>query len=106
MLAVGLLVLERNHPPALVDAFDVSAILFDLSSFLTLAVGVVVALTTVRRLSVELRRAEGQSNTGRFERLRRAREVRLRAAWLLLVATVLIVLGLTLIAIPEIALAH
>ncbi len=104
LLAFILLLLERHHPPALGGESDLSAIIFDLSSLLTLFMGVLVAVSTVHRLRNQLRPTDRLSTDRRCEHPRIVREARLRAAWLLLVATLLIILGLILMAIPETAL--
>lgn len=101
LLATALLMLEQHHPPEVANDMDLSAALFNIASLLTLVMGVLIALTTTHRLRAQLRRNSDPLRTLRYEQLRIAREARLRAAWLLIVATLLIVLGLFFIWLPE-----
>lgn len=104
LLGVTLLMLEPHNPPALAATFDLSEVLFNLSSALTVVMGGLMAVATIYRLEGELRRASSRTELPRSEVLHMTREASLRGAWMLLVASSLIVLGLTLLVLPEDAL--
>ncbi|MGM0494175.1 MAG: hypothetical protein ACQER1_14650 [Armatimonadota bacterium] len=101
LVAVGLLLVEPMHPPAVASTFDLSRRLYHISAALTVVVGVLMVIATTRRLGNQLRRVSRNRTSSQRDRLRSAREARLRAAWMLLVGTLLIAVGLVLLIVPE-----
>lgn len=100
-VALGLLLVEPLHPPALADTFDLSGRIYHMAAVLTVFAGVMMVIATARRLGHQLRRVSRDSRSSPRAKLRDAREARLRAAWMLLVGTAIIILGLVLSILPE-----
>ncbi|MGI5817286.1 MAG: hypothetical protein ACOX9R_04235 [Armatimonadota bacterium] len=94
-------VFDPRRPRWLTIDIDLSEIIIALSAIATVLVGLMIVVITVGRLEEDLRRTSNQADVLPRVRLRRAREARLRAAWLLLLTGAYILLGLTLLMFVE-----
>ena len=101
LLGVSLLIIEPHSPPPLARGYDLSAVLFDLSSILTLLMGLLVVAAAVNRVRGQLDHAFNRPDLPVQTRLKMARTARLRAAWMILVGIMLLTLGAVLAALPE-----
>ena len=104
LFAVALMLIEPLDPPPLARSIDLSEALYNIASLLTALMGIVMIWAAGNRVKGQLHHAFEASDLPPGVRLQMAREARVRAAWLVLVGIILVVLGMILCALPEDAL--